>query len=231
MNWGICGERAGTCPDEIVLDTCPGTRTAILHRRLGKPPFSWNVKLKGCKYNYYAEYVCKPDLVAYWDQGACGPGGNDLNWGICGYRNGTCPDEIVLNTCPATHKAVLHRQLGKGMPPLSWNVSLNGCTYNYYAEYVCKPPVPTWRSTSMAPTGTNGSTAAPALVAYWDQGACGPGGDDMNWGICGYRNGTCPDEIVLNTCPATHKAVLHRQLGKGMPPLSWNVSLNGCTYN
>lgn len=74
-------------------------------------------------------------LRSYWDWGNCGPDGDDANWNICGYTAFNCPDMIDFKSCP-TGKAVKYRELGTG--ECCSSVTVDGCHYAYYTEYVCE---------------------------------------------------------------------------------------------
>jgi hypothetical protein len=76
-----------------------------------------------------------PALTAYWDAGACGPFGDDYNWGWCGATsfNG-CQTEVVTSLCPSG-KARLQSAQGDGTCCSS--IHINGCNYAYFAQYEC----------------------------------------------------------------------------------------------
>jgi hypothetical protein len=83
-----------------------------------------------------APVVFDTRLTAYWDAGACGPHGNDHNWGWCGTTAGNCPEEVTVDSslC-STNTAVLHTLSGTGACCSS--VTIAGCNYAYHAQYVC----------------------------------------------------------------------------------------------
>merc|ERR1712232_46611 len=106
-------------------------------------------------------------LSAYWDNGECGPEGNNHNWEWCDSWNFKCRKSVNVSTdiC-SSGRAVLANTK-------TFN-SVGNCTYAYYAQYECEVP-------------------DPQLSAYWDYGSCGPHGDNHNWDWCGTWRFRCPE--------------------------------------
>lgn len=105
-------------------------------------------------------------LAAYWDNGECGPHGDDHNWEWCDRWNFRCQESVVVptNICASGRAALAHKQTF---------TSDGNCTYAYYAQYECEVP-------------------DARLAAYWDYGSCGPHGDNHNWDWCGTWRFSCP---------------------------------------
>merc|ERR1712232_1531416 len=106
-------------------------------------------------------------LSAYWDNGECGPEGNNHNWEWCDRWNFKCRKSVNVSTdiC-SSGRAVLANTK-------TFN-SVGNCTYAYYAQYECEVP-------------------DTQLSAYWDYGSCGPHGDNHNWDWCGTWRFRCPE--------------------------------------
>jgi len=127
-----------------------------------------------------------PSLLAYWDNGVCGAGGDDHNYMLCGGYGGPCPDTISTDRCTTGH-AELVEYHGDHVHHNSY--VRDGCEYFFYAQYRCTAP-------------PQGEVVEPEeLVAYWDNGVCGPGGDDHNYMLCGYnglvRTRSSPASAIL----------------------------------
>ena len=79
-------------------------------------------------------------VVAYWDDGSCGPYGDDANWEWCDNRSGgPCQNQVSTQRCPsgsATLQYVHGNQFAKDNHELQ-NYERNGCYYAYYAIYKC----------------------------------------------------------------------------------------------
>ena len=79
------------------------------------------------------------EVVAYWDNGSCGPKGADHNWAWCNKKSGGgCQVEVTTNECPsglATLRTVHGDQYATSMDD---QYVLDDCTYAYYAIYDCK---------------------------------------------------------------------------------------------
>merc|ERR1712232_1474952 len=105
-------------------------------------------------------------LAAYWDNGECGPRGDNYNWEWCGRWSFNCSDTVAVSTqiCTSGRARLAHQQRF---------VSVGSCTYAYYAQYSCVVP-------------------DTQLAAYWDYGNCGPHGDNNNWDWCGTWTFSCP---------------------------------------
>jgi len=105
-------------------------------------------------------------LAAYWDNGECGPHGDNYNWEWCGRWSFNCSDTVAVSTqiCISGRARLAHQQRF---------VSVDSCTYAYYAQYICVVP-------------------DTQLAAYWDYGNCGPHGDNHNWDWCGTWTFSCP---------------------------------------
>merc|ERR1712226_1226779 len=98
--------------------------------------------------------------------GECGPHGDNYNWEWCGRWSFNCSDTVAVSTqiCTSGRARLAHQQRF---------VSVNACTYAYYAQYSCVVP-------------------DSQLAAYWDYGNCGPHGDNNNWDWCGTWTFSCP---------------------------------------
>merc|ERR1719461_1241388 len=72
-------------------------------------------------------------VLAYWDNGFCGPKGDDANWGFCGQTARQCKQEVTTTEC-ASRAATL--------VSFREDVVIDGCSYVYYAEYECVPEYP-----------------------------------------------------------------------------------------
>merc|ERR1712125_148214 len=112
-------------------------------------------------------------LSAYWDNGECGPEGNNHNWEWCDRWNFKCRKSVNVSTdiC-SSGRAVLANTK-------TFN-SVGNCTYAYYAQYECEAP-------------------DTRLAAYWDYGSCGPHGDNHNWHWCGTWTFRCPPARAVPT--------------------------------
>merc|ERR1712232_887738 len=112
-------------------------------------------------------------LAAYWDNGECGPHGNDHNWEWCDRWNFRCQKSVAVSTDICTSgRAVL--------ASTKTFISVGHCTYAYYAQYECE-------------------VLDARLVAYWDYGSCGPHGDNHNWDWCGTWTFNCPKVRQVST--------------------------------
>merc|ERR1712232_1273632 len=90
---------------------------------------------------------------------------------------------------------------------------------------------PTHGPTSMTPVPTPTPTLLPTesdgwdlrLAAYWDNGECGPRGDNYNWEWCGRWSFNCSDTVAVSTqiCTSGRARLAHQQRF---------VSVNACTY-
>merc|ERR1712232_129243 len=103
-------------------------------------------------------------LAAYWDNGDCGPHGNNHNWEWCDRWNFKCQKSVSTDICDSGRAVLVNTQTF---------ISDGNCTYAYYAQYECEVP-------------------DDRLVAYWDYGSCGPHGDNHNWDLCGTWRFRCP---------------------------------------
>jgi hypothetical protein len=85
------------------------------------------------RFLYYSQYKCAErnvNLLAYWDYGACGPRGDDFDWGWCGGQEGNCPATV----------SVANSICNSGTANLAYkydDVTIDGCSYIFYAQYVC----------------------------------------------------------------------------------------------
>jgi hypothetical protein len=76
--------------------------------------------------------VYNPNLGSYWDLDKCGKAADNNNWGWCWNDVFECvPLVQVDQTLCFSGNAVLNftRQLS----------NVDGCTFAYYAQYVCQP--------------------------------------------------------------------------------------------
>jgi len=199
-----------------------------------------SVTINSCNYAYFAQYRCAEDhevpvvilpivydsrLAAYWDHGVCGPQGEDSNWDWCnrdaGHPASECATSVEVSTdiCATGHASLESTQ---GTGDCCSSVNIDGCNYAYYAQYVCSDapgpivlPLPVVHDSR--------------LTAYWDAGACGPHGDDHNWGWCGQADGNCPESVTVDSslC-ASNTARLETMSGTGQCCSS--VVLDGCNY-
>jgi hypothetical protein len=80
-----------------------------------------------------------PRLTAYWDEGSCGPKGNDYHWGWCGEKAGSC-SKIVSTALCQSGKASLVSVQGNG--ECCKSATIDGCNYAYFAQYKCQAPSP-----------------------------------------------------------------------------------------
>jgi len=151
MCYGINNRKHKTCRPEIAVSTdiCP-SGLAVLDFYEGDGSMDSYTDSNGCKYWFYAEYLCKPfeDLVSYWDLHHCGPfAGKDdkvvdhnqwMCYGIKNRRHKTCRDEVDMSTtvCPS---GKAHLDFYKGDGSRGSYVDDNGCEYWFYAEYKCGP--------------------------------------------------------------------------------------------
>jgi len=112
-------------------------------------------------------------LTAYWDSGACGPHGDDHNWGWCGQTAGNCPEEVTVDSsiC-ASNTAVLHTMSGTGQCCSS--VVIDGCNYAYHAQYVCSD-APTFNYGAMFTNSCPGSPVSQAECLDAAQSLLGSG--------------------------------------------------------
>jgi len=101
---------------------------------LAELSFRWDsVQIAGCSFLYYSQYKCAErnvNLLAYWDYGACGPRGDDFDWGCCGGQEGNCPATV----------SVANSICNSGTANLAYkydDVTIDGCSYIFYAQYVC----------------------------------------------------------------------------------------------
>lgn len=116
-------------------------------------------------------------LAAYWDNGECGPHGDNHNWEWCDRWSFNCSEAVTVSTeiCASGRAGLVHKQRF---------VRVGACTYAYYAQYACMRP-------------------DTQLAAYWDYGNCGPHGDNskgMVWYLevrvpadSGSFNGSLPE--------------------------------------
>ena len=78
------------------------------------------------------------ELVSYWDNGNCGPYGDDYNWQWCGESTGEpCQQQVTTDQCPsgtADLKIVEGDQNAVGVQD---NYKIDDCWFTYYAEYAC----------------------------------------------------------------------------------------------
>lgn len=99
-----------------------------------------------------------PQLSSYWDLHTCGKASDNNNWAWCWNGSFSCQSIVLVasTVCPSG-RAVLNftRQLSK----------LDGCTFGYYAQYVCTSTttsiVMSTTSTTSAATTTTTTTTRP----------------------------------------------------------------------
>lgn len=111
------------------------------------------------------------NLAAYWDNGNCGPLGNNHNWEWCDQWNFSCQKYVKTDICPSGQAVLVSKKTF---------ASVGNCTYAYYAQYECE-------------------VLDTALAAYWDYGSCGPHGDNNNWDWCGTWTFRCPKVRAVPT--------------------------------
>ena len=76
-------------------------------------------------------------MISYWDNGDCGPYGDDYNWDWCGADSGEpCKKQVQTDTCCgfANLKTVEGDQ---NAITTNDSYSLDDCWYTYYATYSC----------------------------------------------------------------------------------------------
>ena len=88
-------------------------------------------------------------LVAYWDEGSCGPYGNDHNWEWCDTsKGGPCKKQVSTSKC---RSGIAELTSVKGNELAKWSKKNNGiddipnfyqdpktgCKYAYFATYTC----------------------------------------------------------------------------------------------
>ena len=91
---------------------------SILIKRL-RNPWSCNCSIL---------FIDLDEVLSYWDEGVCGPDGNDANWEWCEQTQGSCKESIFTSKCPSG--AAKLQEFRK-------DYELNGCKYFYRAIYVC----------------------------------------------------------------------------------------------
>lgn len=126
-NWDVCGRWLFQCPKTRTVPTslCTSGRANLIENRSF-------VRIGDCTYAYYAQYACEAvdtRLAAYWDYGACGPGGNDQNWRWCGWTS-ACPQAVSVSedVCVSGSAFLVDKKTF---------MIIDGCPYAYYAQYVC----------------------------------------------------------------------------------------------
>lgn len=127
-------------------------------------------------------------LAGYWDNGECGPHGDNHNWEWCDRWQFNCTDTVTVSTqiCTSGRARLAHQQRF---------VSVGACTYAYYAQYACVE-------------------LDTRLAAYWDYGGCGPHGDNSNWEWCGTWMFACPQTRAVSAelCPSRTAALVDTKL-------------------
>ena len=90
-------------------------------------------------------------MIAYWDNGSCGPNGSNANWEWCDKSGGgACKENVKTEKCPsgtASLKKVFGNQHATEHVEQQHDTQLNmqqlfsyhrnGCNYAYYAIYAC----------------------------------------------------------------------------------------------
>ena len=79
-------------------------------------------------------FFIKTELVSYWDQGDCGPYGNDYNWDWC-WKG--CKQEVVTNVCPDGTAQLKTVEGDPYATTFNKNYQVDGCWFAYYATYAC----------------------------------------------------------------------------------------------
>jgi hypothetical protein len=279
-NMAWCPGKPAVCAETISTDYCPAG-TAHLGRVLGDGTWASYTDENGCRYAFYAEYICDAtetssttphtvtatslsdtatsittsgtstttphtlttvsvtthtadlqlarDLTAYWDNGNCGPYGDDHNLDFCPSRrpgqHGCRPIISVDTATCADGVAYLQWMLGNG----NWGsyTDEHGCGYTFWAQYGCSPSTTTTTTTTTSTTVNENHQLARDLTVYWDSGNCGPLGDDHNLHLCPGHMHQCPNVLATDACPSGAATIASR-LGGG----DWAsyTDPNGCKY-
>ena len=78
------------------------------------------------------------ELVAYWDDGDCGPYGDDYNWDWCGANSGEpCKQQVTTDQCPSGTANLKIVEGNQNAVDTEQNFQLGNCWFTYYAEYQC----------------------------------------------------------------------------------------------
>lgn len=97
-----------------------------------------------------------PRLAAYWDIGGCGPGADDQNSDWCGglVHKPDCQQTVPADSeiCESGH-ATLHYVSLKEDGSSAWTY-IEGCSYEYFAQYSCLPVTSTTTTTTTITTTT-----------------------------------------------------------------------------
>merc|ERR1712173_190738 len=85
----------------------------------------------GCRFwqTYIPDMLGDTRLHAYWDAGSCGPKGNDWDW--CNTTAKDCADTVSVDTDVCASGTAKRTRFEE-------NVIFDGCTYAYYAQYICE---------------------------------------------------------------------------------------------
>jgi hypothetical protein len=98
-----------------------------------------------CKEKHFKAPTSVAELAAYWDDGNCGPQGDDYNVGVCGRGTGggDCPKVRAVSSCK-TGEAIFLEKVGQqrcSACPL-WRENTGDCWYHYMAYYLCAAEKP-----------------------------------------------------------------------------------------
>ena len=78
------------------------------------------------------------DLLAYWDQGSCGPDGDNANWEWCDTdRGGNCDPVVMTDKCRSGVATLIDIQGKETSTSYQDLFQFDGCNYAYYARYTC----------------------------------------------------------------------------------------------
>ena len=80
-------------------------------------------------------------MIAYWEQGSCGPYGNDYNWEWCDtLKGGPCKKQVNTPKCQsgiAELTSVKGNEFAKHPVSNNFQDPKSGCKYAYFATYTC----------------------------------------------------------------------------------------------
>jgi len=234
-----CHETKGKCRKIACTTECDSGQAELVYSRgTGR---MGSVTIDGCSYAFFAQYRCLEEqnenancwhtdkrflqvanrrLVAYWDEGNCGPMGDDHNKDWCKDTHGKCKKIACTTECP-TGQAEIVYQRGNGY---MGSVNIDGCSYAYYAQYHCLDVPKKGKCQYTDPAFL--AVKNPRLVAYWDDGNCGPVGDDHNWQWCKETKAKCAKFICTSECPSGQAELVYKRGGNHLGSLT----IDGCSY-
>jgi len=67
-------------------------------------------------------------ILAYWEDGSCGPDGDDANWEWCRWTEGVCSEVVKTSKCSSGVAKLID---------VTKNFEVKGCKFFYGARYSC----------------------------------------------------------------------------------------------